>query len=607
MAGSTVRVDGEVTIGRDGRPGGVSFEADEEMSRRHAEFRRLASGAVLLEDIGSSNGTFVNDERIDIPRLLAIGDEIRIGLSVMVLEQLPEAEAPTLAAVAGTSGTTLLTPPAASDSPPAPLPVTDVTTLPPPRAMISLTDATTLPPPRATISLTDVTTLPAPPPGPLGGPTAGGSGGPGGQGNSARRGWRGVVVLVAALLVALVVGFVAGRSGHSGAAAPPDVANGIGTVYLESGAAQPNANAVLAFYYQAGGDLHPLDIRAYPTGGAAGFDLTNTGALDADGQLATSADHRLLFAVNQGSDTVAVFHIRSDGSLLAVAGSPFPSNGVAPGGLAVSGDRLVVVNKAQDGVRDLRSVSPNVTSFVVEPDGSLRPTGSVITLPAGSSPTEALISPDGRIVVVPEEHGPFVSLTLGTEGQLSPAPGSPYGLPSAIFPAGYPETERWALGLSAQPGGGVLYGQAVDTGELVTYRYDDSGRLSFVGATADPGAYLPCWSLVNAAGTRLYTDNAGNNTMSVFDLTNPEQPRLLQVVTLKDAGNPWDLRMDPTGRFIFVLDARDRQDLVPIGEGNELHTLVVNADGTLTEAAVSPVPIPVPLNTNPIGLAVVGH
>jgi hypothetical protein len=35
-------------------------------------------------------------------------------------------------------------------------------------------------------------------------------------------------------------------------------------------------------------------------------------------------DHTLLFAVNGGSDTIAVFHINGDGTLTPVDGSPFP-------------------------------------------------------------------------------------------------------------------------------------------------------------------------------------------------------------------------------------------------------------------------------------------
>ncbi len=576
-AGSTIVVDRDLVVGREVRPGGVSLSADEELSRHHARFQPLPSGSVMVEDLGSINGTFVNGERITIPRLLAVGDEILVGATTMRLARVAD-DPRDRAGAPGAPG--------------------------PPGARRGRRQGR-----RPRVGrwrrCRPRRRLRAPSPGPavgvgpgvVGGAPPADRGGRVGAGADRRRRLR---------------GGPGHRSAGRASGAALDEMTAEGTVYVESGASQPGANAIIAYRYRPGGDLQPLDVTSYPTGGAGGFDLTNTGALDADGQIVVSANHKLLFAVNQGSDTVAVFHVLARGALAAVAGSPFPSGGMAPAGLAVSGNRLVVVNKAQDGVRDLASVVPNVTSFLVQPDGSLRPSGSVITAPLGSSPTEALISPDGKVVVVPEEHGPFLSLTLGPDGKLAPAPGSPFSLPDSIFPTGYPSTERWALGLGALPGGGrssdgVLYGQAVDTAQLVVYRYDDSGRLSFVRAVADPGAYLPCWSLVNAAGTRLYTDNAGNNTMSVFDLSDPLNPRQLQVVTLKNAGNPWDLRMDPTGRYVFVLDPRDREDLVTPGQGNELHTLVVNPDGTLTEPSYSPVPIPVPLNTNPIGLAVVGR
>jgi hypothetical protein len=45
---------------------------------------------------------------------------------------------------------------------------------------------------------------------------------------------------------------------------------------------------------------------------------------------------------------------------------------------------------------------------------------------------------------------------------------------------------------------------------------------------------------------------------------------------------------------------------VPAGEGNELHTLTMGRDGRLSETH-SPVPIPVPVGTNPWGIAVAPH
>jgi pSer/pThr/pTyr-binding forkhead associated (FHA) protein len=48
------------------------------VSRRHARIEVSAAGAIL-EDLGSLNGTFVGDRRVDAPTALHEGDEIRIG------------------------------------------------------------------------------------------------------------------------------------------------------------------------------------------------------------------------------------------------------------------------------------------------------------------------------------------------------------------------------------------------------------------------------------------------------------------------------------------------------------------------------------------------
>ncbi len=81
--GAVPSVDSELLIGRrsphdEGRLGG-----DPEISRRHARVSRGADGQLVIEDLGSVNGTFVNDERIDAPRLLQAGDLIRVGRTVL--------------------------------------------------------------------------------------------------------------------------------------------------------------------------------------------------------------------------------------------------------------------------------------------------------------------------------------------------------------------------------------------------------------------------------------------------------------------------------------------------------------------------------------------
>jgi class 3 adenylate cyclase len=68
-----------------GRRGGDVEVADPRMSRRHARFR-LAGGAVEIEDLGSSNGTWVNGSRIGSVTRLRPGDVVELGATAIVVE-----------------------------------------------------------------------------------------------------------------------------------------------------------------------------------------------------------------------------------------------------------------------------------------------------------------------------------------------------------------------------------------------------------------------------------------------------------------------------------------------------------------------------------------
>ena len=52
---------------------------DRFVSRRHALVITDASGAVTILDLNSTGGTFVNDERVDEPRVLQPGDVVRFA------------------------------------------------------------------------------------------------------------------------------------------------------------------------------------------------------------------------------------------------------------------------------------------------------------------------------------------------------------------------------------------------------------------------------------------------------------------------------------------------------------------------------------------------
>ena len=81
--GSTIEVTSSVVFGRDASDG-IRLEDDEFASARHARVDVRADG-VWLEDLGSTNGTFVNGEKVSATRLRA-GDVVRIGQTELRLE-----------------------------------------------------------------------------------------------------------------------------------------------------------------------------------------------------------------------------------------------------------------------------------------------------------------------------------------------------------------------------------------------------------------------------------------------------------------------------------------------------------------------------------------
>jgi pSer/pThr/pTyr-binding forkhead associated (FHA) protein len=76
--GTEHRLEASATIGREGCDITIG---DPDVSRRHAKVQ-VDNGSATIEDLGSTNGTYVNGERIDAPRSLRDGDEVQIGAIV---------------------------------------------------------------------------------------------------------------------------------------------------------------------------------------------------------------------------------------------------------------------------------------------------------------------------------------------------------------------------------------------------------------------------------------------------------------------------------------------------------------------------------------------
>jgi predicted component of type VI protein secretion system len=82
-AGRQLPLDSVVDIGREPSLA-LHLDADTQVSRRHARIS-VQGGQVVAEDLGSTNGTYVNDQPISSPRALNPGDKVRVGLTVLEL------------------------------------------------------------------------------------------------------------------------------------------------------------------------------------------------------------------------------------------------------------------------------------------------------------------------------------------------------------------------------------------------------------------------------------------------------------------------------------------------------------------------------------------
>ena len=76
-----------VTIGRSLKAGNdIVIESDTQMSRQHARIQRDATGHFTVQDLKTTNGSFVNGGRVE-RATLNHGDEIRLGLTRIVFER----------------------------------------------------------------------------------------------------------------------------------------------------------------------------------------------------------------------------------------------------------------------------------------------------------------------------------------------------------------------------------------------------------------------------------------------------------------------------------------------------------------------------------------
>ncbi len=75
-------VNGELTIGR---AAGCEITLDDTyISQLHARVS-IGEHGIIVEDLGSTNGTYLNRKRVTAPVIVSPGDQIQVGSTIMEL------------------------------------------------------------------------------------------------------------------------------------------------------------------------------------------------------------------------------------------------------------------------------------------------------------------------------------------------------------------------------------------------------------------------------------------------------------------------------------------------------------------------------------------
>jgi len=369
----------------------------------------------------------------------------------------------------------------------------------------------------------------------------------------------------------------------------------VNAVYVESNVGQvKNKNSVYAYSNDGTGVLTPITGSPYLTRGSGVFEF-NSGfspGFRADQEIVINTAGTLLFAVNGDSDTITSFAINSDGSLSFVATAG--SNGQDPVSIGLdetspAGAQITVVNQAEDPLQT--GGIPNITSFLVNlASGVLTPVAnSTITYATGTLASQALVNPGGNFVFVLGGNMLY-SYSVGSDGLLTLV-NSEKTIRGPIF-----------LGETVHPKQRAIYTGLPAVNQMGVYTYNTAGALAFAKDLVDPGSLL-CWLTTDPAGTHLYTVESATNTVTLWNIAggNFLKPVQVQHFTMMPGGEATNLKLDPTGNFLYVLGLQPSTKT----PGNFLHVLNVSSvDGSLTET-LSPITIPVHAGEVPMGLAVV--
>jgi 6-phosphogluconolactonase (cycloisomerase 2 family) len=316
-----------------------------------------------------------------------------------------------------------------------------------------------------------------------------------------------------------------------------------------------DGNKIVVFARHGDGRLTEEDT--YRTGGNGGNVAPGTASdrLGSQGSLVYDERHRLLFAVNAGSDSISVFRVH--GTRLQLTDVD-PSGGDFPASIAVHDDLVYVLNAGGVGIVQGFEIRGDRVRAL---DGAARSLGLANTDPPNflTSPGQVGFTPDGRkVIVTTKASGSTIDVfRVQRDGRLSE---------TAVE---NPSATPVPFAFTFDPRGRLVSGEAA-TSSVTTYTINRDGTLANPQSQSDNQVAL-CW-IVEAHGF-FYVSNTGSNNLSGYRIDGSGRPTLIGptgVVATTGEG-PIDMTTAAGGRFLYA----------QTGTAGTVEEFRVRDDGTL--------------------------
>jgi 6-phosphogluconolactonase len=297
----------------------------------------------------------------------------------------------------------------------------------------------------------------------------------------------------------------------------------------------PSGNSVLAYVIGPGGSLIPAG--SFSTHG------TGTGVSLADqSSLALSSDHRWLFVVNAGDNSLSVFRVHSlfgSASLLSFD-DKVSSHGTLPVSVAVHGSFVYVLNAGTS------LVPGNIFGFYFGDHGLLFPlrgSSEPLSTSASTAPAEIAFNQVGTVLVVSEKNTSVLdTYAVGPQG---------YASGPTVTPSGGNTPYGFAFGRA-----GTLVVSDAGPGALSSYSVASSGALTVETGLLADGQTAACWVATADSGQIAFTSNAHSNTISTYGVASNGDLTLLVPVAATTGAADTDLAVGgPSGHYLLVYDA----------------------------------------------------